>query len=185
MKKLKTLFETERTETYHVVNKLRDGLDWIFTNVCHISQKIDGTSCAIIESELYKRYDVKKGKTPPTNAIECQEADPISGHWPHWVPITSNDKYHLEAFNKLSNKIDGTYELIGPKINGNPENLGEHILELHGSREVVDISYNEENIFDKIREYLQPRDIEGLIFKNTLTGDMFKIRKSDYNLPRK
>ena len=41
--------------------------------------------CAIIDGKFYKRYDAKKGKTPPEGAIPCQDApDPVTGHFPHY-----------------------------------------------------------------------------------------------------
>lgn len=63
--------------------------------------KWDGSCCAIIDGELYKRYDAKKGKTPPVGAIPCCEADPITGHHPHWVKCdrdNPSDKWFIRAF---------------------------------------------------------------------------------------
>lgn len=88
------------------------------------TRKYDGTACAIIDGLLYKRYDVKKGKAVPKFAIPCQEPDHITGHWPHWVLCQRDnpaDKYHFEGLDNLDRKEDGTYELCGPKIQGNPE----------------------------------------------------------------
>lgn len=53
--------------------------------------KVDGACCAIIDGKFYKRYDAKRGKTPPPDAIPCCEPDPVTGHWPHWLPVKADD----------------------------------------------------------------------------------------------
>jgi hypothetical protein len=138
-------------------------------------------------TDLYKRLDIREGTTIPLGAIPCQEADPISKHHPHWVPVNREDpadKWFIEAWEKQKPLPDGTYELLGPKINGNRENLTEHVLEPHGARKITDLVLGD-NPFESIRAYMEPLDIEGLIFKNLKTGVLFKIRKKDYLLKRK
>lgn len=56
------------------------------------TEKLDGSCCAIINGEFYKRYDAKRGKTPPEEAIPCCEPDAITSHWPHWVKVNPEDK---------------------------------------------------------------------------------------------
>lgn len=102
------------------------------------------------------------------NAIPCQEkADPITGHFPHWVLCDENnpaDKYHIAAFELLKNKrqgmkLDGTYELIGRHFQGNPYNLEDDILIKHGE---YLLSTSFENA-EKVLEYTETRiiDIDG------------------------
>lgn len=45
--------------------------------------KLDGTACTVLQGKLYKRYDAKRGKTPPNDGIPCDQPDPVTGHWPH------------------------------------------------------------------------------------------------------
>lgn len=122
-------------------------------------------------------------KNVPENAIACQKPDEITWHWPHWVPITEHDKYHHEAFHKLESKIDGTYELCGPKINSNHEKLDTHILIKHWSEilNVNDLSY------EWLKAYLQDpnNDIEEIVFHHkTDPNKMCKIRKGDFGIKR-
>ena len=42
--------------------------------------KWDGSCCAVIDGEFYKRYDAKRGKTPPEGAIPCCDPDTVTGH---------------------------------------------------------------------------------------------------------
>ena len=126
MKKLKTLFKKDPNDLGRVIAELDPENNWVFDKGVIPTRKFDGSACAIIDGELYKRYDVKKGKQVPQGAIPCQDPDPITGHWPHWVKCdVSNpaDKYFLQAFEALENKKDGTYEFCGPKSQGNAEHF--------------------------------------------------------------
>jgi hypothetical protein len=135
---------------------------------------------------LYKRYDVKKGKPVPPNAIPCQEPDPVTGHWPHWVKCDRTlpeDRFFFEGYDNLTNKIDGTYELVGPKVQSNKERFDKHMLVLHGS-EVVELpSLN----FEDLRQWLsrEDNDIEGIVFHHKTDGRMCKLRKADFGIKRK
>ena len=54
--------------------EVNEGLEWVLTDKDVIATiKWDGSACAIINGELYKRYDarVKYGKTVPEGAIKC------------------------------------------------------------------------------------------------------------------
>jgi len=44
--------------------------------------------------------------------------------------LSPGDKYHLEAHHVYFD--DGTYELVGPKVQGNPEKFDKHTLIRHG-----------------------------------------------------
>lgn len=144
--------------------------------------KHDGSCCAIIDGELYKRYDAKQGKAAPAGAIPCCEADPVTGHHPHWVRIDENnpaDKWFVEAFRNgpLTHDRaleDGTYEAVGPHFQGNPYGLIKDWLVRHGSME-VDVERN----FVGVNEFLEENYIEGLVF--WLNGKpVAKIKRSDF-----
>lgn len=193
MKKMKTLFIKDKTDLSRVTKKLDNTFSWVFTDNCEASIKYDGTSCAIIDGVLYKRYDAKANpktgikKSVPEGAIPCGEFDPITGHHPHWLEVDFKDnsnKYHLEAYKNLISKgkpFDGTYELIGEKVKGNPENVKGHILVRHGLHviKVKDHSY------EGIKNLLISLNKEGLVFRNKVTGEMAKIRLTDFGLKRR
>ena len=187
MKKLTTLFKKDPNDLGRVINEIDPENDWVIKEGMGIpTRKFDGTSCAIINGELYKRFDLKKGRTLPKNSIPCQEADPITGHQPHWIKCDVNDnsnKYHFEGFNSLAElgKLqDGTYELIGEKIQSNPEKIEGHHLVKHG----IDYLFIGALSFESIREFLRANDIEGIVFHHRNDGRMCKIRKSDFGIKR-
>lgn len=184
MKKISTLFIKNPNDLGKVVNEINPDNQWVFDGLAIPTRKFDGTSCAIIEGELYKRFDLKEGKKLPPYTIPCQKPDENSGHHPHWVKCDPNDpsnKWHFEAFNKLIEKINGTYELCGEKIQGNSENIIGYQLIKHGEEilNITDFTYN--NLY----HFLLNEDIEGIVFHHKNENKMCKIRKSDFGIKRK
>ena len=184
MIKITTLYKKDPNNLGRVINEIDPDNLWAVKDGVP-TRKFDGTSCAIIKGELYKRFDLKKGRTLPPNAIPCQEPDSKSGHHPHWVKCDREDKsnkWHFVAFDALENKKDGTYELCGEKIQRNPEKIQGHKLIIHGSV-VLDL---QNFSFEYLKDYLTKHDIEGIVFhhKNKEDGRMCKIRKSDFGIRR-
>jgi len=187
MKKISTLFKKDPQDLGRVINEVNPENEWVFTEGIP-TRKYDGTATAIIDGELYKRYDVKKGRQVPDGAIPCQEADLITGHHPHWLKCShdkNEDKYFFEGFNSLAElgKVeDGTYELIGEKVQGNPEKIEGHHLVRHGEYRLS----LEDDSFEYLKEYLSnpENDIEGIVFHHITDGRMCKLRKSDFGVRR-
>ena len=184
MKKITTLFKKDPTDLGRVINEVDPENNWVYTDSgVKATRKYDGSACAIINGNLYRRYDAKKGKPAPKNGIPCQDPDAITGHWPHLIlcaPDNPQDKYHCEAF--IGKGLpDGTYELCGPKLQGNREKLTEHILIPHGEKELIGLSYPLN--FENLKQYLEVVDIEGIVFHHP-DGRMCKLRKSDFGIKR-
>ena len=185
MRKIPTLFKREFRE-HKVVNILPEvtpGLEWVLKGEGKATLKLDGACCAIIDGELYKRYDAKRGKTPPAGALPCEPApDPVTRHWPHWVKCDKNnpsDKWFIAAYQKRLNdqwpQINGTYEAVGPHFNGNPYGLEADWLIRHGNTDIPDFPRD----FGGICEYLRTHDIEGVVFWKD--GEpQCKIKRSDF-----
>jgi hypothetical protein len=150
----------------------------------YATRKYDGTCCHVRLGVFYKRRMVPPHKEPPTDFI-LEDFDMATGKSFGWVLVTDADKYHWEGMTALCNSLgegpeDGTYELVGPKVQGNPENEDSHILVPHAEAEnYQDVPRD----YDGLREWLRPRDIEGLVFHHP-DGRMAKIRKKDFGLPR-
>ena len=189
MKKITTLFKKNPENLGLVINEINPCNQWVFDGDGIPTRKYDGTACAIIKGEIYKRYDVKKNRSVPEGAIPCQEPDLITGHHPHWLKCSNDkneDKYFFEGFDSLadiSQVEDGTYELIGEKIQGNPEKIQGHHLVKHGAKKIIGLTYP--LTFDNLRQYLESVDIEGIVFHHISDGRMCKIRKSDFGIKRK
>ena len=185
MKKISTLYKKNPESLGLVINEINPENQWVFDGEGIPTRKYDGTACAVIDGLLYKRYDVKKGRKVPDGAIPCQEADAITGHHPHWLKCDrskNEDKYYFEGFDALENKEDGTYELCGEKIQGNPEKIQGHKLIKHGC-EVLELGSLD---FEYLKEFLSDssNDIEGIVFHHISDGRMCKLRKSDFGVRR-
>ena len=179
MKKIPTLFE-RRYENHRVVEVLptvTPGMEWVLEGEGDATVKIDGSCCAIIGGIFYRRYDAKAGRKPPAGGIPCGDPDPITGHWPFWVPVDPldpADKWYAEAFRNSLSLEDGTYEAIGPHFQGNQHRWKVDTLIRHGTMRV-----NVHRSFEGIREYLRNNVIEGLVFWKD--GEpKCKIKRSDF-----
>ena len=185
MKKIPTLFERvyENHKIVNITDKITPGCEKAFLyGVATI--KRDGSCCAIINGEFYKRYDCKKGKIPPEGAISCCDPDdPITGHWPHWVKVDPNNpdcKWFISTYNRTVQDfgepymVDGTYEAIGKHFQGNPYKLDHDRLRRHGE-ETADVA----RTFEGVRKWLEYNDQEGIVF--WLDGEpVCKIKRKDF-----
>lgn len=172
MKKMPTLFK--RDFQNHTIINIRPELSspelaWVLDGQGVATEKIDGACCAIIEGKYYKRYDAKRDKhgvmkAPPAGAIPCDNPDPVTGHWPHWVLVDESDPadqwFIIAKKNTPGAMTDGTYEAIGPHFNSNHHQLAQDILVRHGST-TLDLP---DRFFDGIRTYLSTHKIEGIVF---------------------
>lgn len=199
MKKIPTLFqrEFENHKVVNILDEITPGCEEAFKYGIAM-EKYDGACCAIIDGELYKRYDAKKGKTPPEGAIPCCEPDEVTGHWPHWVKCDRNnpaDKWFFAARDMWDSDIeDGTYEAIGKHFQGNPYGMEKDTLIPHapygedrgldsftelwgGSVQAFDL----ERTFIGVRRFLENHYLEGIVF--WLNGEpVCKIKKTDFGL---
>lgn len=199
MKKMSTVYEMNR-DTGLVFNRVRPENQWVVDGEGIATVKKDGTSCCVINGKLFKRFDKKLNKKGdilrkkqganfkptedlfrvlPEGAIPCMESyDPITFHFPHWVPVgdAPEDAFHKEAWENQPGLEDGTYELVGPKIGGNPHGFDKHVLLKHGDV-VVNVP---DRSFEGLRAYVIAHVEEGLVFHHP-DGRMAKMRRGDFN----
>ena len=182
MKKIPTLFERvfENHNVKKVLPTVTQGMEWVLNGEGIATVKYDGAACAVIDGELYKRYDAKKGKTPPEGAIPCCPPDPVTGHWPHWVKCDkecSSDKWFFTAFEASDDRSDGTSEAVGKHFNGNPYDYENDVLLKHGTDIIPEGTFTRS--FDGIKEYLENTYIEGIVFWKD-GAPQCKIKRTDF-----
>ena len=195
MKKIPTLFERvyENHKVVGITDKVTPGCEWVLRGEGTPTIKYDGSACAVINGKAFKRYDAKKGKEIPDNAIKCQPVpDPITGHMPCWVPINPTnpaDKWFIEAFSYdrfVTAKNDElfvcvpdlfvTFEAIGPHFQGNAEHTEHDMVIPHGRDAIYDLPGRS---LEELRAYLEKTRIEGIVF--WLYGvPKCKIKRSDF-----
>ena len=179
MKKTISLFQRNYDGDRLVRDELVPGAEWVAAGEGVATRKYDGTCCMVRDGKLFKRYDAKAGKTPPVGFEPAQDADPVTGHWPGWLPVGdgTDDKRHRDAEMPAE---DGTYELCGPKVQGNPEGFDRHVLVKHGEEVLHDCP----RTFAALREYLSDGAIEGAVWHHP-DGRMVKIKGKDFGIKRK
>jgi hypothetical protein len=183
MEKIISLFQRNYDGDRLVRDEVVPGAEWVVAGEGVATRKWDGTCCKVECGKLFKRYDAKRGRTPPVGFIPAQEdPDEVTGHWPGWLPVGIGpaDMWHIQA---LLNRpkggwADGTYELCGPKIGGNPEKLPYHVLIRHGT-DYVDAP----RTFDALREWFKTVDLEGVVWWHP-DGRKVKIKARDFGLKR-
>ena len=183
MEKMKTLFVRDFTSgECPATREIAAGCEWVSQGEGTPTQKLDGTACMVRDGKFYKRYTAK-GKKPPDGFEPVGE--PENGKQPGWVPVGEGpeDAHHREAFEPhRGDWTDGTYELIGPKIQGNPEHWPRHYLARHDLQVFASGNVPPRD-YDGLREYLARMDIEGIVWHHP-DGRMVKLKKSDFGLPR-
>lgn len=195
MKKIISLFQRNYDTDRLVRNEVVPGAEWVLAGEGIATRKYDGTCCLIRDGKLYKRYEVKAGKTPPPFFEAADEIDVETGKQQGWVPVGNGpeDQYHREAFEDLkahvdeTGLIDATYELVGPKVQGNPEKFEKHVLLDHSrNTELLDGGgVTAPRDFDGLRKFFEGYpDIEGIVWHHP-DGRMVKIKAKDFGLRRK
>ncbi len=186
MRKMPCLFVRNFTghSSFEITDQVTPGCEWVANGEGAAYIKRDGTACAVFAGRPYRRYDAKRGKSPPKGAVPCDLApDPVTGHWPHWIHVTPEDpnaKWHHEAWMNDPQRADGTYELCGPHFQANPERLEVDRFFHHRS----ELFQGAPTSFDGLRSLLDALDHEGLVFRHRHHTDiMCKIRRHDFGFP--
>lgn len=186
MKKIISLFQRNYDGDRLVRDEVVPGAEWVLAGEGVATRKWDGTCVLIEDGVMWKRYEVKKGKTPPAGFRPANDVDPNTGKQQGWLPVGDgpDDRWHREALENddatPSDYLDGTYELIGPKIQGNPEQVDRHLLISHERSGEL---YRVPRTFDAIREYLAGGGVEGIVWHHP-DGRMVKIKAKDFGLKR-
>lgn len=183
MKKIISLFQRNYDGDHLVRDEVVPGAEWVLAGEGVATRKWDGTSCLVRGDELLKRRELKRGEVAPKD-FEIADHDEKTGKTVGWVPVGCGpeDRWHREAFALYSQGglADGTYELVGPKIQGNPDGFDVHILVRHGEA----ILHNAPRAFEGLRQYLSTGLIEGIVWHHP-DGRMVKIKAKDFGFKRK
>lgn len=215
MKKIISLFQRNYVNGL-VSDEVTPGAEWVIAGEGIATRKWDGTCCMIKDGVFYKRYDAwtgKRAKKPPEGFIPAQEPDEKTGHWPGWVKVGDGpeDEWHKEGYYNILRVLfppsshsdlnaiicppNGTYELCGPKINGNNEGLDKHILIKH-AEDRISLRFDYYDLkaffihmntnFSHPNSYIGglPRGpaLEGIVWHHP-DGRMVKIKARDFGIP--
>jgi hypothetical protein len=184
VKKIPTLFVRDPEDRRYVIDEVTPGCEWVINGEGTPTRKYDGTCVMARFGRWWARREVKPGKQEPSGFLAI-ETDSVTGKTVGWEPIENSSfaKFHAEALS-VREYADGwpggTYELIGPKINGNPERRSVHRLIRHATAEGLAV---DARTFDSIRAsvlaWSEADGVEGIVFHHD-DGRMAKIKARDF-----
>lgn len=180
MKKILSLFQRNYESDRLVRDEVVPGAEWVLAGEGLATRKFDGACARMHERRLYKRHDARPGKAAPEGFEPAQDPDPVTGHWPGWLLVGAGpeDRWFREALEAAGTVADGTYELCGPKVQGNPEGFEAHCLVRHGVDPLPDAPRDVEGL----KAYLGARRIEGIVWHHP-DGRMVKVKRKDFFRP--
>jgi hypothetical protein len=190
MKKIISLFQRNYDGDRLVRDEVVPGAEWVLAGEGVATRKWDGACVLIEDGVMWKRYEVKAGKTPPEGFRPANDVDSTTGKQQGWLLVGDGpeDRWHREALTNSGSSLakipGGTYELVGPKVQGNPERFDNHQLVRHGAAFLSTAP----RTFDGLREYFAhypsgESDMEGIVW-HRVNGDMVKIKAKDFGLRR-
>lgn len=181
MRKIPTLFARDfRSQPAYVINEVTPGCEWVTEGHGIATRKYDGT-CVMLDDDgrWWARREIKPGKSGPANYVTI-EFDPETGKTVGWEPIEQSAfaRWHAEAVPREAGLPwnPGTFELIGPKVNGNPEGVERHTLIRHSTAQELKDAPRD---FDGLRDWLWAQPYEGVVWHHD-DGRMVKLKRRDF-----
>lgn len=185
MKKIPTLYVRDPEDRRYVTDQVTPGCEWVLAGEGVATRKYDGTCVMLDDSgKWWARREVKPGKQAPLN-FQAVDYDEETGKTVGWEPIEQSPfaKFHAEAVERgdlLPYYQPGTYELCGPKINGNPERVNVHTLIRHADAERVDgLLLSRPGLVQCLRVLRDTEGWEGIVWHHP-DGRMAKLKAKDF-----
>ncbi|HVI71630.1 MAG TPA: hypothetical protein VM656_09110 [Pyrinomonadaceae bacterium] len=182
MRKIPTLFRRDSDDMRHVLPEVTSGCEWVLAGEGYATRKYDGTCVMFDGTRWWARREVKWNKDLPIGFIEVHDetTEKIVG----WEPAAQSPfaKFIVEAAGDFQEWSAGTYELCGPKVNGNPERFLKHILVSHDDAECIKpFSLTWEGIWDTVVFLHNEYGYEGLVWHHPESrSKMAKIKARDF-----
>ncbi|MAH46047.1 hypothetical protein CMI37_09455 [Candidatus Pacearchaeota archaeon] len=179
MQKIPSIFKRDYEATRLCHDEVVEGCEWVLAGEGVATIKWDGTCCMVRGGVLYRRHALKRGKTMPAG-WEHWSGDPEqkSGHG--WRPVGEGpeDQWHRQAWENYPQTEDGTYELIGERIQRDPYGMVGHTFRKHGAIVVPAADRS----FSGLLRLLRIIRHEGLVFHHP-DGRMAKVKRRDFGFP--
>ncbi|MCP4540171.1 MAG: hypothetical protein GY832_23785 [Chloroflexi bacterium] len=139
--------------------------------------KWDGTAVMFRDGDFFKRRMVRKDKHEPKGFEVCTK-DERTGKRFGWIPVDEDptNVHHRKALEVHGFQPDGTYELCGPKVQGNPQGLSDIQFMKHGAAVVEDPPV--EFTIAALAAWFESHDMEGVVWWHK-DGRKCKIRAGD------
>lgn len=185
MRKIPTLFERDWDgDRRYVLPAVVPGCEWVTEGEGIPTRKYDGTCVMFDGDRWWARREVKEGKEAPAGFVALG-TDPETLKTIGWEPVgqSSFAKAHAAVLARFAPELTawrpGTYELVGPKVNGNPEGLALDQLVFHDAATRL---RNVPRDFAELAAWLHAHPYEGIVWHHP-DGRMVKIKKRDFPAP--
>lgn len=177
MKKIPTLFKRDPANKAAVLPEVNPACQWVIDGEGIATRKYDGTCVKLDDAgKWWARREVKPGKAFPDGYV-TEQFDEATGKTVGWEPAeqSSYAKLIVEV-NEGCERWPGTFELCGPKVNGNPEGYDYHVLVPHDwAMEIIDAPRD----FGGLREFFADFPHEGIVWHHE-DGRMAKLKVRDF-----
>ncbi len=180
MRKIPTVFARDPADRRHVLPEVTPGCAWVLAGEGVATRKYDGT-CVMLDTHgaWWARREVRPGRPfPPAFVVFATDA--TIGRTVGWEPVEQSGfvRWFLAALDGgPAERAPGTYELCGPKINGNPEGLAHHTLVAHAAAERLAVAMP--RTFASLRDLLTADfPYEGIVWHHP-DGRMAKLKRRD------
>ena len=194
MRKIPTLFKRDPDDMKRVLPEVHPDCQWVLDGEGVATRKYDGTCVMLDDSgQWWARREVKPDKTPPPN-YRPEQHDEATGKTVGWEPIEQSP--FVKAFRQalLEGEVDeatgdgvarkfapDTYELCGPKVQGNSEHYPAHRLVRHADAETFGTT-GVPRTFEDLRALvlaLGRTGWEGIVWHHP-DGRMAKLKARDF-----
>ena len=198
MRKIPTIFvRAGFGRVSHVTPERTHDAWWVFDGEGVATRKYDGT-CVMIDGlgRWWARRMVKAGKPEPEGFVTV-DYDAETGITVGWEPIERSPfaRFHAEALEQAAARAGmtaetwqaypfeaGTYELVGERINGNPEHVVGHRLIAHAAAERIHLDADDmtyDGIKLAVTRLHAEWGVEGIVWHHP-DGRMAKIKAKDF-----
>jgi len=185
VRKIPTLFVRDwGGDRRYVLPEVTPGCEWVTAGEGVPTRKYDGTCVMFDGTAWWARREVKADKTAPEGFVAL-ERDPETFKTVGWEPVgqSSFAKAHAAVLARFDPDLcawrPGTYELCGPKVNGNPEGFEHDNLVIHeDAMRLKDVPRD----FDGLATWLHAHPYEGIVWHHE-DGRMAKIKRRDFRRP--
>jgi hypothetical protein len=187
MEKIPTILERDLVHPGRVTNQPNPKATWVFAGHGTATRKYDGT-CVMLDSAMawWARREVRDGRPTPEGYVPVSH-DPATGKTVGWEPLGGEHPYHGQLLDAIRHDTrtfsqwkPGTFELIGPKVQGNPESERNHRLVAHADADVIELPARDVlTIATCVVELAEKFGYEGIVFHHP-DGRMAKIKAKDF-----
>jgi hypothetical protein len=182
VKKIPTLFRRDPDDMKHVLPEVNPECKWVLDGEGVATRKYDGT-CVMLDDagDWWARREVKPGKATPPGFVPIG-TDGATGKTVGWEPIGQSAfaRWFEQALDGVRACFGatppGTYELVGPKVNGNPEDAPFHLLVRHDAAQLLPDAPRD---FEGLRAWLAGFEGEGIVWHHP-DGRMAKLKRRDF-----